>query len=724
MPRERAAIAIRELKAAPLQVEHDKDLERKREQRSKAAEIYIPPIVDLKRREKCLDDPERFLLTYGKPDEDKPAEIQDGRFWMPFARHHLSMIDAIYSRAVSGGDKAVAAPRGDGKSTVVFWMLIFILCACLRRHPCGIGQTNAKAKLKLFDPIVREFTWNPYLYEDFPEICHPLRELDGAPARSRKQHVNGVKTRIQADQTHLRLPIVEGYPLGYGGSTLDYYGFDSDIRGSRHDFAAIDDPEKREVAFSQPSGSRKAQHQVIEDLIDSDVAGLAFPNSTIPRVVITTIQNRRCYSYRVTSRDVKEGGKPSFEGDRHGILVSWPDNREIWDEYIALRQTGQAEGDKDGESAYEFYLANREEMERGVEVSNPERYDHNNAFEISAVQAFFNRVADWGLPRVMAELQNNPEEEEVEETLGITPGLVATRISGLKQNILPSYPDVKIALGCDIGNWVCHWVKVAVFGNAIGVVIDEGEFHTKNMVKNPSQAYLTKALIEALHAFRTNMMAENPPDWALIDSGDGRHTEAVYEFVRQVRGNPWAASKGWDSKRFSMPPVDEHGNNKDSTKRNFWECWAHYQAAEKLWLYHVHTQAIKHWVQERFMTPTFDENQQFNDGSLSLFVPREKKRWLEFSNHMCTEGLERLFNPGKGKTEVTWKEYSTKNHKLDAIALAMAAAGVNGMRLIKRVSLPPAKPAQNRKSNQHSNSNSRFKHRPGGWVQGAKGRKP
>lgn len=710
-------MAIKQLKAAPLKLEHDKDLERKREQRSRAAEIFIPPIVDLKRREKCLDDPERFLLTYGKADEDKPAEIQDGRFWMPFARHHLSMIDAIYSRAVSGGDKAVAAPRGDGKSTVVFWMLIFILCSLLRRHPCGIGQTNHKAKKKLFDPIVREFTWNQYLYEDFPEICHPLRELDGAPQRASKQHVGGVKTRIECTQNHLRLPIVEGYPLHYGECTLDYYGFDSDIRGSRHDFAAIDDPEKREVAFSRPVGDRKAQHQVIEDLIDSDVAGLAFPNSTIPRVVITTIQNRRCYSYRVTSRNPKEGGKPTFEGDRFGILAAWPNNRDLWDEYIAIRKTAQGEGDKDGKAAYDFYCANREAMEEGVEISNPERYDHGNPLEISAVQAFFNRVSDWGLDRVMSELQNNPSEEEVEETVGITPELVITCRSGLNQNYLPAGKDIKITCGIDIGNWVSHWVKIAWFGNAIGVVIDEGEWVTRDMIKNPEQAYLTRCLIEALHNWRTHILAENDPNFVLIDSGSGLHQEAVYEFVRQAEGQTFAASKGWEEgKRFVMPKLDAQGKP-PAGKLPFNECYAHHQPNERLWLYNVNTEHWKHWLQQRFMTPTFDDQKQFNDGSLSLFsTPGDPKRLMEFANQMCSEGRETLFIPEKGYQQ-EWKVYDKKNHKLDAMALACAAAGVLGVKLIQQKNLPQASPRMKPKS---LKQNSRFKTRPGGWVQGAK----
>lgn len=693
MEPQRAAAAIAAMKATPPESEQDRDVKRKREQRNKAAEIYIPPIVDLKRREKCLDDPERFLLTYGRPDEDRAAELQDGRFWMPFASHHLKMIEAIHSRAISGGDKAVAAPRGDGKSTVVFWMLLFILLAELRRHPCGIGQTNAKAKEKIFTPIVEQLTWNEYLAEDFPEVCYPLKELNGAPQRANKQHVAGVNTRIECTQNHLRLPIVKGYPSNYGGATLDYYGFDGDIRGSRHDFAAIDDPEKREVAFSRPTGGRPAQHEVIERTIDADVAGLAFPNSTIPRVVITTIQNRQCYSYRVTSRDVKEGGKPSFEGDRYGILAKWPTNRKLWDEYVSIRQQGQAEGDKDGEKAFDFYIANRDKMDEGVEVSNPHRVDKNNRFEVSAVQAFFNRVADWGLSRVMSELQNNPEEEETAESLGISPGLVAKRVNGLKPNTLPKAEGVKVTLGIDIGNRESNWVKVAWHGNAVGTVIDEGVLKTADMVTNPDQAYLTDQLIEAFEKWHVSIMQENPPDFCLMDSGSGTHRDAVYEFVRRV-GSPFAAAKGWDVGRFRMPQIGKNGQPPEG-KLPFYECWGHHQRGEDIWLYNVNTEFWKNWVQQGFMIPTFDDNQQFNDGSISLHStpPKQRDRWKDFSESMCSEGIEELFVPGKGYVK-SWKVHSKNNHKLDAMALACAAAGCLGVKRVRRIETARAKPIE------------------------------
>jgi hypothetical protein len=629
----------------PKTTEHDRDIERKRQKRQAGAAITIPDVVNVKRREKCLDDPERFLRTYGAPKPDIPVELQPGTFWMPFISYHKSMISAIYERAKTGGDKADAAPRGGGKSTIIFWMLLYIVLAKLRFHPAGLGATLTHAKEKLFDPIVTQLKTNDLLLEDFPEVCWPIRELNNNALRAKKQHVDGTPTNIICSQKRLVLPTVPGSP--YGGCSFGYYGFDSAIRGYRHDFAAIDDPETDQVAVSSE------QNEKLEKLIDGAVVGLKFPGGVLPRVVITTIQNRRCYSYRVTSRDPKEGGKPNFQGDRHGQMVSWPENRELWDEYIATRQLAQGDPehpDKDGMKAVEFYKANFEEMNRGAEVANPNDFDKKNPAELNAIQAFFNRIADWGLARVMAELQNDPEEEETETTLGLSPGLVASRISGLNQNQLPSgVGDTKIVCGLDIGNRVSHWVKVAVFGNATGVIIDEGVMETRNMIKNPDQEYLTKALLEALHGWRTQMLSENPPDFALIDSGDGHHQEAIYEFVRQTAATgTFAASKGWEPGRFRMPKPDKQGRPPAGTML-FDECYAQRQPNKGVWLYNVNTEHWKRWLQERFITPTFDSNNKFNDGSLSLFAPRDNdpKRWLEFSS-ISAPRPGRVIHSGQG----------------------------------------------------------------------------
>ena len=444
------------------QSESSRDIERKREARSESARVIIPEIADIVRREKCLADPERFLRTYFS-----------SIFYNPFASHHKAMIQAIYDRCYSGGDKAVAAPRGDGKSQVTIGMMAFALLATPIRFPIFIAQTTKKSS-KLFKQLKGKFSNErkyPEFCGDFPEVSACVKALDGAPQRAAKQHVDGNKTDIIWSQDKIRLPYIAGCP--FSGKMVVYFGLDAAIRGEgddedRPDLAVIDDPETREVAFSPTN-----QHQNIEDMIDSDVAGLAGPNKRISRVVLTTIQNRKCYSFRVTSRT----HKPTFEGDRYGILSTWPERDDLWQEYIAKRQTGQSSGDRSGRAATQFYLDNMEAMKAGATLTNPHRFVSDKdsdglPIEVDALQAFYNRVADWGMDRVLAELQNEPKEEEIPESLGITPGIVTSRMSGLAHAELP--PGAKVFFGCDVGKYKLDWVKVAFHGNCVGTVIDYG----------------------------------------------------------------------------------------------------------------------------------------------------------------------------------------------------------------------------------------------------------
>ncbi len=671
-PAAEQATILRELSQAG---EHDTDLARKREKRSRAAEVAIPPIADLKRREACLADPELFLRTYFSLI-----------FFNPFVVYQQAMIRAIYERALNGGDKAVAAPRGDGKTQIAVGMLVYVLVATPIRFPVIIAATSKKAR-RLFGQVKSKFAnrrkW-PEFVADFPEICEPIKGLDGAPQRAGKQHVDGVKTEIVWTQDAIRLPHVDGSP--YGGKRCGYFGLDEAIRGEndeedRPDFAVIDDPETREVAFSPTN-----RHESIEEMIDGDIAGLAGPTTTVSRVVLTTIQNRRCYSWRVTDRETK----PTFAGERYGVLAKWPDNRELWDEYVALRQRNQADGDKDGIGALEFYLTNREAMDAGAEITNPYRFDqrHNSdgrIVEVSALQAFFNRVADWGLAAVMAELQNDPEEEELADTIQLTPGRVQARASGLRQNDLPKVDGVQITVGVDVGKYWCHWVKTAWWGNAIGVVIDYGIIEVPGMQAKTDVKAVEQALLNALIQWRTDIIAENPPDFCLIDSGD--YSDAVYEFVRQAGGSPFAASKGYAPAKFHMGKESED-------RRLFDMCWAGRLPQEKLWLYHIESEHWKHWVHERFNTPTMNEANQFNDGSLSLWVDSDSKRHLTYSHHICSEMREDLFVEGRGIVR-KWRQRSKNNHFLDATAYGCCAAGCLGIRVVPRVvptRPPPVQP--------------------------------
>lgn len=668
------------LPSLPFINERDRDAARKRASRSENARIEIPPCKNPERRAACLEDPELFLKTYF-------PKI----FYAPFVHHHQEMIKAIIVCARDGGDQAIAAPRGDGKSQIAIHMLAYVILKEYCRFPVFV-QCTRKLASKSFKQFKGFWEKNPLLAEDFPEICIPVRELQGAPQRAAKQHIDGQLTEIVWTADEIRFPKVPGSP--YGGVALMYFGLDSAIRGvndegARPDFVLIDDPETPDVAANDEQNGK------VEVMIDSDIAGLGAPDSQLARIVLTTIQNDHCYSARVTNTKFK----PSWNGKRYAMLEVWPDCwtadestgvRQYWHEYIKLRQKDQSSGDVYGRTATAFYLANQEVMEAGAVITNPHRFSRKTTpdgypIEHTALQAFFNRVADWGIDRVLSELQNAPKQEDQTQTVGLTAGLVASRLSGFMQGVVPQ-SAIAQTVGLDLGDRVCHWVKVAWWGRAIGCIVDYGVMETHGLKPTADTKAIQHALLNALPGWRTDMIADEceyaPLYLALVDSGDGQHSDAVYQFCREV-GPPFFPSKGWDARRFHLGR-----DQQDGTRQTFLEAYAQVQNNKRpdaFWLYNINTEYWKHWVHERFLTKTFDDSQLHNDGSLSIYsLPKgsnDSRLHFSFSQHIVAEERRVQFVPGRGR-KVEWYRRNKNNHWLDALALACAAAGCIGISLV------------------------------------------
>jgi hypothetical protein len=663
---------LRQLVAASTPTVRDKDVQRKRDERSEAARIVIPPIRNLARREASLKDPELFLKTY----------FAD-RYRLPFGRHHYEMIDSIIKRAKHGGRQAIAAPRGCGKSELTKGLLCFLLLAGMVRFPLVVAATTDLAQ-KTYSDFRRKIAYNDLLLDDFPEVCFPVRALEGAPQRASKQHVDGKLTGIVwTANDYISLAHVPGSI--YGGVKMTYFGLDSAFRGCNIDgdrpgFVLIDDPETEESAGSD------VQIEARENILNKDIAGLASQEENIAIVVLTTVQNRKCYSFKLTDRKLS----PSFGGMRFGIIVSWPKDMDLWQEYIAVRHADQEKGDENGRNAVAMYLANREAMDAGVEMLSshfvPVTLDDGTELVFSAIQQAFNKIADTSMDDYLTEYQNDPPKEEEEETLRLTAGRVASRISGYDQGVAPPQSEW-FTVGLDIGKQWSHWVKIGWWGNAIGCITDYGILETHGLDDRSTNKSIELALLSSLSVWRDSITEQHPPLLALIDSG--AYSDAIYEFCRRA-GNPFYASKGWAASRFQ--------NTKDSdTRQSFLEARADWQQNEKLWLYNVNTEYWKNWLQQRFNTETFDESNNFNDGTLSLFnLAGDKKRHLSFSHHIVAEERSELFEPGKG-TVRKWIVRNKNNHFLDATALACAAAGCIGIRLVDSVK-PLAVPKQKQRT--------------------------
>ena len=583
---------------------------------------------------------------------------------------HKFIIQTIDDRAKTGGSQAIAAPRGRGKSEIVKGMIPYLVCKGLVRFPLPIAATTLLAK-RLYRDFKKKFQTNELLLEDFPEICWPIRCLEGAPQRASRQHVDGVLTQIVWTDEYISLPHVDGSM--YGGVKMTYYGLDAAFRGAnidgdRPDFILIDDPETRESARSIP------QIYDREQILDKDITGLVSQEETLTIVVLTTVQNRYCLSYRLTDSKMR----PSYNGRRFGMIVSWPDKLEMWDEYIAKRHAGQAAGDEHGLESVQYYLDNRKEMDSGVDMIAdtfvPINLEDGTQTVYSAIQQAYNKIAGTSMDAYCTEYQNDPPREEEIQAIGLTAARVQSRVSKHSQRECPSSTEFR-TVGIDIGNRQSHWTDIAWEGNAIGSFVDYGIMET-HLDYQPDDKAVEQAILASLEVWADEVVSKINPLICLIDSGSGRgHSAAVYEFCRR-RGSPFYASKGWDAGRFRLPP-------RTDDKKPFDNAWAHKLLEQKTWLYNVNTEYWKRWLQQRFLTEPFDVAGNRNDGSLTVFNPGlDKRRHLSFSHHLTAEEEQLIPVNGKEMKRV-WFVKNRNNHWLDAAALACAGAGSVGMSVIE-----------------------------------------
>lgn len=650
--------------------QRDKDIKAKRDDRSEAARIYIPPCKNPQRRERALKDPELFLRgTYLGP-----------RYRRPFGKLHYAIIDALIEVATNGGKQALAAPRGRGKTEIVKGMLLYLICAGLVRFPIPIGQTTSHAE-KIYKDFRKKVMLNDLLYEDFPEICHPVRCLEGAPQRAAKQHVDGQLTGIIWTNDALKLATIPPQyrgPIDYGCVNMEFRGLDAAIRGvntdgDRPDFIIIDDPETRESA--------KSDSQIVdrENAIEQDIAGLAGEDEELAQVMLTTIQNRKCISFRYTDPEQK----PSWMGKRFGWVVKWPEewtkSEGLWHTYIALRAKDQKDGDRYGRTATQFFIDNEAAMIAGGELlaDNFKAIVLSDGWQTvrSAWQVVFNAIADTSYDAFCTEYQNDPPESEQIQTLELTHGHVAECFSRYERWTKPSWTEF-ITRGIDMGKINCWYVDVAWQSDGTGSIIDYGKFSTYGITKASSDESIERAMLAAVESF----VVENDKyqiDLGFIDSG--YKPDAIYEACRRLEGSYYPL-KGPDSDKFRMPA---ESNDRQSV---YFECYAKKifdQYQRETWLFHPNTPYWKNWVQERFMGDPWAEGER-TAGSLALFDPPDAdiRFHMQFAKSMISERLEHVPLPDKGYKTV-WKVVDrNNNHWLDCIGYAAAAAGVLGVRLI------------------------------------------
>ena len=514
------------------------------------------------------------------------------------------------------------------------------------------------------------------------------------------------------------------------GQILASIGIDGGIRGTNHrdirpDIAIIDDIEDREAAESDKTIEKN------EDIIEKDIAGLASSARRAARVFLCTIQNRKCLAFKYT--DPKK--KPSWRGKRYRKMIKRPDRMDLVQEYLTLR-IERADTDPDARAAFRFWRDNKAEIERDCVISNhssfdPTLHEDGEPLELSAIQSYFNKVADWGEEAVATEIDNDPPEEVGPQGSGLTWQMVAGRLSGLDRGQLPANASC-ITAAVDLGKYLCHWVVIAWWKGAGGCIIDYGRAEVTNTDKGIDNQASEPHVYRALLNWRDELLGKiyvdaagsrRTVDAVFVDSGT--FTDAAYQFVRDVHGSPFYCSKGIGKYRDKLAETD-----KIKPGIHF---HAAYQEAQGLWLYEMDTPYWKQFIHERFLTPTFDEQNFLRRGALSLFVQSNDRKHTSFSQHIVAEELVSEFKEGKG-VKTYWSVVNDNNHWLDATYMAAAAASAKGIYLLSATPetpdgptvSPKPKDANEQKQKQTAKPPGQRhgvpKKRAGGWVKSLRNR--
>ncbi len=391
-----------------------------------------------------------------------PDHFPDGLY--PDQRARLL---AVQKALTDGTDLAVCAFRGGGKTTELRDATIWASLNGIPtpNHVVLIGATAADAAAHI-EAIKATLETNDRLLTDYPEVCVPIRALDGSASRCNSQTVGGERTRMRWESTRLILPEYAPGRVKSCRSSAAVIQLRSaegslrglNVRGQRPGAVFLDDIETEDTARSA------IQTETLRGKMDLAIGGLGSHKGKLSRIMLGTMQARRsCLAAEYTDQALR----PSWHGMRQRYLLTLPtDYLEhpqdgLWHRYVETYRDGIFGGPV---AARDFYKANRDAMDAGALASWPGGY-RPELYE-SAIEKAFALLAEKrenGIPYLALELQNDIAMLEASRAVLITPQQVAGRASGLAWRRIPDECQY-LAAFVDIGglNSRLHYAVLAV----------------------------------------------------------------------------------------------------------------------------------------------------------------------------------------------------------------------------------------------------------------------
>jgi hypothetical protein len=601
-------------------------------------------------RRQCAD-PKRRLRN----EKNTPKWLRfymGGAFPYPWSDGHMETIHNAEQAAITGTGTAVAAPRGDGKTTCLRGVAINLVARGIVSFPVLAGWKHMDATAA-YQSWLRMLCESPQFAADYPEYTQPfeisthktaLKQLAWADT---EKHIGALvdsmlKIIILPDsQGAIAARSVQGDVKGLNATLIDGTVL-------RPDLLLLDDAQNPKQAENPKSVLKTI------DTIENEFMGMAGPQKRLTTFCACTVEGE----HDVSSHFLARRGWTSARVSR---ILTWPAGgeggdwpaekddvqREMWDEwYRVLLDEGEP-------AARKMYRREKKAMTAGMAVSWKHRFDKERGEPdalYSAMFDYYSKGAD-----VFARSQQNIPIKQGVSVYELTPEIIMSRVDRNRAAYeVPTWGQIAVA-ATDINHYGLHTAALSFANDQTAAVTYYDRYDAQTVPDNAPEQKRRQIIFSMLvnHMDQIAALPNVPPLW-IIDGGYEHGT--VQKFAQtytQLRGMRIVVARGYSAERYRPHGKNVIGQAREECHATQWPlgkglAWnADYwrEIAQRAWLGEVGA-----------------------PGSCSLFRGHHQ----EFAQQICRERLgEKL----AGKMGMVWRWIQTPGWHDYGDCMAMAYAG-------------------------------------------------
>ena len=477
----------------------------------------LPAVKDAARREACRLDLWEDLRIYYPRSTGKS----------PFSPEHRKIIERMQSSVLDGIEVWNCVFRGFAKTSIAVGTVIWALKYGHRKFIPFLAA-NKRMAVNLLRMVKTQFETNELLLADFPEICYPVKCLEGRNQRCAQQSHNGELTRIQWTAEEIWLPTIAGSKASSG--IVAAFGITGALNGLvrtlpsgeniRPDWWLADDLQTRATARSPGEVDKRIdalQHSVMMlGGHDADIGGCVNGTLFKPNDVMEQLANPDLF--------------PSFAGEVIPMMKSWPDAHEsFWmTDYARVLKDFDPKLPRDKMRAMQAATAMYEPRRDEVDMGGLATWEHcfsAKKNEISAIQHAYNILILQG-----AEVFSTECQQQVYvgpgEAVQLDLSDVVLKLSGLGEGEVP-LNATRLTCYIDTQDESFWYAVVAWTADFTGYVIQYGVWPDQHGRRDVSKSTLPEKLSKK---------------YAHLKNREAIHRAALKDLCKEILGREWLDS--------------------------------------------------------------------------------------------------------------------------------------------------------------------------------------